>query len=774
MLEFLLANLTLVITSAVVLVPILIWLFLSIKNIRSTEIGIVERRYFGKRLPKDRAYAYPGEVGIQLKYRDPGIAFLPWPFLVLKKREQFVVVDETQIGIVTARDGKELGSDRIFAEDAAGEKHDNFQNPHAFLTEGGVRGKQLRYLTNGTWKIHPYLFDVQVEDKTVVPEGNVGIVTAEDGAALDPGSLLGKSVDEHDSFQRPERFLKNQGQKGPQIDIIRPGTYNIHTAMFKVELVPATEIQKEFIGVVEANAGKPLAKGDVVAATPDMDKHNAFQDGQKFLDEGGIRGPQVEVLAPGTYYINTYLFDVKPEPQTVIKQGQAGVLISNVGQDPSGLEDDQPAFPGSTFADTIAEVVGADVDNEDDDETVDLTATNDNDDDGAVVSSEDPEESRLNKGVRQRHVVPEGYRGIQKNVLGPGKYNINPLAYSAVVIPTVTRSIAWADDKSQEEDRYFNPFSVVSYDGFEMSIEIGCQYRILPENAPYVVQKLGSIAELEANVLHPQIDGIVRAQVSKSIAIKYQQTRAEEQSAAEHAVRDDLAKYRVDIVSVMIRNIVLPKDLMETTQQKNLAELEKDMYDAKEQMEERRISFEKTRAVANQQSDLMKAEVGIEIADHEAKQLEKRAAGNAAQITIEAEAEASKIKQVGDAEAAVIEAKGNAQGEAYQRQVTALSPEGVAMIEVIGAIAREGLRITPDVMVSGGSGGSGGDNSGGLVQLLLADMIQRSRDGGHDGGAPLPPVISAEEPSAENEEAAPQSDEIASADDTDSNDEPTA
>ncbi len=53
-------------------------------------------------------------------------------------------------GVVTATDGDSMPSGRIFAEDKAGEGHDNFQDPVGFLTKGGVRGKQLRLLTNGT------------------------------------------------------------------------------------------------------------------------------------------------------------------------------------------------------------------------------------------------------------------------------------------------------------------------------------------------------------------------------------------------------------------------------------------------------------------------------------------------------------------------------------------------------------------------------------------------------------------------------------------------
>jgi uncharacterized membrane protein YqiK len=291
-----------------------------------------------------------------------------------------------------------------------------------------------------------------------------------------------------------------------------------------------------------------------------------------------------------------------------------------------------------------------------------------------------------------------------------------------VVVPTTTRSVEWS--KSQDAEDPFDPFTVVSHDGFEMQVEVRCQYRVLPENAPYVIQKLGSIDDLENNVIHPQIDGIFRAQVSKSPAISYQQNRAEEQAAAEQAVRDDLHKYRVDVVSVMITNIHLPEALMKTTQQKNLAEQEQSMFDAKKKAEERRIDFEKTKAQADQQGPLMKAQVGIEIADHEAKQAQKRAEGEAARIRTTAAAEAQKTQQIGDAEAGIIRAKGEAQAKAYRDQVEALTAQGVTAVEVMKSIAGAGLKITPDVLVAGGSNGS---DSGGLVQLLLANLVQQQR-----------------------------------------------
>lgn len=266
-----------------------------------------------------------------------------------------------------------------------------------------------------------------------------------------------------------------------------------------------------------------------------------------------------------------------------------------------------------------------------------------------------------------------------------------------------------------------------------MQVEVRCQYRIIPENAPYVVQKIGSMLELESNVIHPQIDGIFRAQVSRSPAIAYQQNRAEEQKAAEEAVRKDLSKYKVEIVSVMVTNIHLPEALMKTTQQKNLAEQEKSMYDAKQQAEVRRIEFEKTKAEADAQVAIITAEAGIKVAQHEAKQTEERARGDSSKIRMLAEAEASKTAQIGDAEAAVIQSKGEALAKAYRDQVDALTAQGVTMVEVVKSISAAGLKITPDVQVSGGAGGLDGN---GLVQVLLAQMVQQQKTVGMTATAP--------------------------------------
>lgn len=667
-------NLYWIIPAVLIGLPVLIWLFQSIVNVGPTQIAILERRFLGQTLETGRVFATGGQVGIQARYLGPGLHFIFYPIVKVTKKENFVIVNFDELAVITATDGDSLPSGRIFAEDKGGEHHANFQDPVAFLTSGGIRGKQLRFLTPGTYKIHPYLFDVDKIQKTVILQGKIGIVTAADGAPLEQGQLLGRSVEGHDNFQKAEVFLRNGGQKGPQIDFLRPGTYNIFTDMFRVEVRDAISVRENEIGVVESRAGAPMPKGDVVAKTPDIKDIQNFQNGQKFLELGGHRGPQEIVLSPGQYYINPLLFDVITRPQTVVKQGEVGVLISNIGLDAAQLDDAEPVLTSGSI---------------------------------------DSKESRTFARQLQRHVVPEGYRGIQQSTLGPGKYNLNPLAYSILVVPTTTRSVEWAANGTKDS---FDPFEVVSHDGFEMRVEVRCQYRVLPENAPYVVSKLGSIEELEKNAIHPQIDGIFRAQVSKSPAISYQQNRAAEQKAAEDAVRADLSQYRVEVVSVMITNIHLPEQLMKTTQEKNLAEVRQSMYEAQQAAEEKRIQFEKKKAEADQQDALMKAETGITIAERHAKAKMKQGEGDA-----------DYTRKTGEAAAHVTELQGRAQGVAYHEQTTALGPGGLALVQVIEKIAEKGLRITPDIVAGGG-----GDGGAGLGSVLTALLLQQlsNRDGG--------------------------------------------
>src|SRR6476660_1593854 len=315
-------------------------------NVGAREIAIKERRYLGAKMPPGRVVATEGEVGIQADVLKPGLHLLKFPFEKVVRKVPLIEIGADEMGVIEAVDGEPMPPGRIFAPDRAQNAHNNFQDPIAFIKQGGVKGIQLRTLPPGLWPIHPYLFRVSVGDTTVIPQGKVGIVTAADGAPLDPGRLLGKAIKDHLSYQNAELFVSSGGQRGPQVDILTPGTYRILTqsmplsggtepkpGLFYVRLFDATVINENEIGLVEALDGAPLNPGDYVAES--IPGHDNFQDGHEFIDSTGQRGPQKDILLPGTYYINPLLFKVIPETAKEVKPGEVAVIVSNTGKDPS-------------------------------------------------------------------------------------------------------------------------------------------------------------------------------------------------------------------------------------------------------------------------------------------------------------------------------------------------------------------------------------------------------------------------------------------------------
>src|SRR5712692_8165619 len=195
MLPTLLAVLFLLIVLLVILKRILV-------NVGAREIAIKERRYFGAKMPPGRVVATEGEVGIQADVLKPGLHFLnPFTERLFGKPVPLIEIGADEMGIIEAVDGEPLPPGRIFAPDRAQNAHNNFQDPIAFIKQGGVKGIQMRTLPPGLWPIHPYLFRVSIAKVTVVPQGAVGIVTGADGAPLDAGRLLGMAVESHRNFQ---------------------------------------------------------------------------------------------------------------------------------------------------------------------------------------------------------------------------------------------------------------------------------------------------------------------------------------------------------------------------------------------------------------------------------------------------------------------------------------------------------------------------------------------------------------------------------------------
>lgn len=432
--------------AAVILIIIGVKSFVVVGGI---EIAVLERKYLGQQLPQGRVVAMQRQVGIQARTLGPGLHFLI-PFLYKARKLPFTVISEMEVGIVESIDGDAIPPGKIFAQVVP--EHNSFQDGEAFLANGGQKGPQIEILPPGNYRINPVLFQVRKVPAVTIDKGQIGLVTATDGAPIATGRLLAQQVAGHDRFENGQAFLANGGQKGPQIEILLPGTYRINADLFRVEIHDATVIPPNKIGQVTALDGEPLPEAEYVAKS--VIGHNDFQDASAFLRAGGQRGPQFDVVRPGTYYINSQMFQVELDNVAVVERGQVAVVVSNVGQEPKAIKD-----------------------------LVEAIATSE----GIPIGSDAYRsiEKRFESGM-ERYVVPKGYRGVQQEVAGPGIYYLNRRAYIAYIVNTTNITIDWDESKETR----FDALRVISRDGFDINVSVKVIIRVRPDQAPYMVAKL--------------------------------------------------------------------------------------------------------------------------------------------------------------------------------------------------------------------------------------------------------------------------------------------
>ncbi|MEP7375028.1 MAG: SPFH domain-containing protein [Chitinophagaceae bacterium] len=606
-----------------------------------------------------------------------------------------VIVPEDRIGLVTKKfvliGKQELPEGRIIASD-------------------GEAGFQAQTLAPGVyfWK-WIWQYSITFQPFIIIPTGKIGLVLAKDGRELETGRILGRKVD-CDSFQDAEAFLKNGGRKGRQTAIIAPGSYRINTFLFELELTDMTMIPDNAVGIVTTAEGKPLDEGQIAGKI--IEGHNKFQDADKFLESEGLKGLQEQVILAGSYFLNPWFAKLEMVKMTEIAIGHVGVVISYVGT-----------------------------------EGVDLS------------------------GIEFKHgnIVSRGSKGVWAEPLGPGKYPINPYIMKVELVPTTNLVLNWASARSESHqlDKNLSTITVRSKDGFPFNLDVSQIIHIPTTEAPKVIARFGNMNNLVSQVLEPTIGNYFRNSAQDSDVIAFLGTRKERQQSAKDHIGKVLEQYNVYGVDTLIGDIVPPESLMKTLTDRKLAEEQKITYETEKKAQETRQSLEKETAIAEIQKEIVKADQGVLIAERIADASVKKATGeansvrlqstaeadrlkllasgdaerirvlakaNAEQIELLAKADAEKISLTGTAEAGKILAIGKSNAESYKLSVEAMGGNNFTQLKVMESIANQHVKIMPDVLIGGGGDGANGGISG-LLGLQILEQLGKKVSDGNDSKA---------------------------------------
>ena len=587
----------------------------------------------------------------------------------------------------------------------------------------------------GLW---PWQYTVDRVEFFTVPPGKIGCVEACDGQPLPGGRIIARQVD-CDAFQDARAFLENNGQRGPQMQIIPPGTYRINPLLFTVTIAEAVIIPPGKIGVVEARDGKPLLAGRIIARHVECD---SFQNPHAFMSGGGERGPQMAIIAPGTYRINPLLFSVQLADVVDISENKVGIVTTREGaalatgeiagpvveghnmfQNPQAFIDqhgskglqEQALLAGRYFINprfatvdlvNMTEVPIAHV--------------------GVVVAFVG-KEGRDVTGDQFRHgnLVSRGEKGVWVEPLDPGKYPINPYTHKVINVPTANVVLNWATGKTEAHklDANLSTISVRSADGFKFNLDVSQIIHIPRNDAPKVIARFGDMSALVTQVLEPTIGNYFRNAAQGSDIIDFLKHRSTRQEEARTAIAVALREYNVGAVDTLIGDIVPPDQLMKTLTDRKLAEQERVTYETQRLAQEVKQQLEQATALAATQAKVVDAERQVAIAEFNARASVKFAEGQSQAKKINADADATVLRTVGDAEAAKTQAVGGAEAEVIKLKIASMESGNYALVQVAQALANAGVKLVPDIVAGGGSLGGGT-----LVDVLLASVI-RDRNG---------------------------------------------
>src|SRR5580765_1063370 len=555
-------------------------------------------------------------------------------------------------GLIVKRFGPALASGRIIALN-------------------GEAGYQARLLSPG-WHFGLWRWRYRVikVPTIIVRPGEIALIVAADGAAMPNEHVLGKSVP-CDDFQDAEAFLSRGGERGRQLAMLTAGTYRINPALFEVVSTASAskagmspndlrvyQVQAERVGIVTALDGRPITAGDL--AGPIVPGHESFQRGQAFIDAGGCRGLQEEVLLSGSWNLNPWLVQVEQVPLVEVPIGYVGVVVSYVGR-----------------------------------EHVDVS--------GDAFTHGD--------------LVERGRKGVWVEPLLPGKHPINTRVMKVELVPTTNIVLNWAQQtEAHHYDERLSSILVRSKDGFSFSLDVSQIIHISMKNAPRVISRVGSMQNLVDHVLQPTVGNYFRNSAQRVTVLDFLSARSDRQKEAFDNVRKAIEAYDVECIDTLIGDIVPPQELMKTqTDRKIAGELER-TYEVQREAQVQRQALERETAVANLQRDVVQSEQMVRISQQNALAVAEAARGEANATRLRAEGQAAAVRLNGEAEAAAVRAVGAAKADAYKQGMEAVGGAGYTAIQLATILGEHNVKLVPEIAVSG-------DGSGGLINAMVAKML---------------------------------------------------
>lgn len=481
----------------------------------------------------------------------------------------------------------------------------------------------------------------------------------------------------------PGKIIALDGQKGRQAEIVGPGFHLIPFVriIYDVQFHRILEVPEGHYGLLVAKDGLPLGDGSFLARPWKKGTEVDMLKAEYFLSNGGQKGPQLNVLEPGNYRINPFLFEARILPVTDVPTGHVAVIRSNV-QSIDGIDCPDPSMVRSTGGEAVA-----------------------------------------------LPLVPKGCVGVWETPYPPGRYYLNEKAFVATIIPTRLQTWNYKGgytarkinltvgdngkiEQAEEQTKIAVPKNAadrainVRVEGWTIPIDMRVVVAVNPANAAKVVASVGGLKQVEDNIITPAIRDILRTIGGRPErkVLDFIEKRDEIVAEVEKAIIPEGLKAGVTIQEVRMGEPAIPPELLVATLREQLATQLKETYTKEQEAQRERIRVERERATADQQSTLVEAEIKKKAAEHLKEQ--QRLLG---------EGEKLKLLEIAEGQRAQAEVL----GKDAAMQLAALEKA------IDGAIRNPAIVKVPSVQVTGSQAGS----YEGAAAILGASNLIRAMQG---------------------------------------------
>ncbi|MEQ8210064.1 MAG: SPFH domain-containing protein [Lacipirellulaceae bacterium] len=221
---------------AAFVVLMLSFVLASFRHVGEDSIGVVSKSIGLKSLPPGQIIATDGEKGPQAEILPPGWQPWYWPFIYDIEMYPVVEIEQGQVGMLTASDGKPLPPGMTYAPEWSPEtRKQMLTDARYFLTEGGGhKGPQTSVLKPGLHRFNPKLFKMEPAPLLTIGKTEVGVVKSNVGDAV---------TDRDPELERGQDRLVSKGQRGIWRSPLEPGQFYeySHSKAYEVEKVSTQE-----------------------------------------------------------------------------------------------------------------------------------------------------------------------------------------------------------------------------------------------------------------------------------------------------------------------------------------------------------------------------------------------------------------------------------------------------------------------------------------------------------------------------------------------------